>query len=36
LCDGSTHPIKFDIDLETNRRLGCRNDKQAIDGSAFP
>ena len=32
-CDGSTHSIKYDIDLETNRRLGCRNDKQAIDAS---
>jgi hypothetical protein len=28
-CDGSVHPIKYDIGLETNRRLGSRNDKQA-------
>ena len=32
-CDGSTHSLKFDIDLEVNRRLGCRNDRKAIDES---
>jgi prepilin-type N-terminal cleavage/methylation domain-containing protein len=32
-CDGSVHPIKFDIDLETHRRMGNRKDRQPIDSS---
>jgi hypothetical protein len=35
LCDGSTHAIRYEIDLETNRRLGCRNDRQGIDAGAW-
>ena len=34
-CDGSTHSIKYDIDLETNRRLGCRNDKKPIGNNLW-
>ena len=34
-CDGSVHPIKYNIDLETNRRLGCRNDRKGIDATLW-
>lgn len=34
-CDGSVHSIKFDIELETHRRLGCRNDKKPLDNTGF-
>jgi prepilin-type processing-associated H-X9-DG protein len=30
-CDGSVHATKYEIDLETNRRLGCRKDRKPID-----
>jgi hypothetical protein len=33
LCDGSVHTMKYDIDLETHRRLGSRKDKEPIDTS---
>jgi hypothetical protein len=32
-CDGSVHPIRYNIDLETHRRLGSRKDRQPIDSS---
>jgi prepilin-type N-terminal cleavage/methylation domain-containing protein len=32
-CDGSVHPIRFTIDLETHRRLGNRKDRQPLDSS---
>jgi prepilin-type N-terminal cleavage/methylation domain-containing protein len=34
-CDGSTHSIKYDIDLQTNRRLGSRNDRKAVSADAW-
>jgi prepilin-type N-terminal cleavage/methylation domain-containing protein len=33
LCDGSVHPMKYDIDLETHRRLGSRKDKEPLGTS---
>jgi hypothetical protein len=35
MCDGSVHPVKYEIDPETHRRLGSRNDKKAIDNTTF-
>ena len=35
LCDGSVHTISLDIDPETHRRLGCRNDGKQIDGAIW-
>jgi prepilin-type N-terminal cleavage/methylation domain-containing protein len=35
MCDGSVHPIKYEIDPETHRRLGCRNDKKPVDNTTF-
>jgi prepilin-type processing-associated H-X9-DG protein len=35
LCDGSVRGIKYEIDLETNRRLGCRNDRKPVDMNSF-
>jgi prepilin-type N-terminal cleavage/methylation domain-containing protein len=34
-CDGSVHPIRYSIDLETHRRLGARNDKKTVDANQF-
>jgi prepilin-type processing-associated H-X9-DG protein len=34
-CDGSVHPISYSIDLETHRRLTCRNDGQPVDSSMY-
>jgi prepilin-type N-terminal cleavage/methylation domain-containing protein len=34
-CDGSTHPVRYEIDLEAHRRLGCRNDRCAVDASLW-
>jgi prepilin-type N-terminal cleavage/methylation domain-containing protein len=33
LCDGSVHSLPYNIDLEMHRRLGCRNDRHAVDSS---
>ena len=33
LCDGSVHTVSFDIDPETHRRYGCRNDGKQIGGA---
>ncbi|MEN6405353.1 MAG: DUF1559 domain-containing protein [Thermoguttaceae bacterium] len=32
LCDGSVHTVRLDIDPETHRRYGCRNDGKQIGG----
>ncbi|MCE5302779.1 MAG: DUF1559 domain-containing protein [Planctomycetaceae bacterium] len=34
-CDGSVHTLSFDMDPESHRRLGCRNDGKRI-GEAIP
>ncbi|HOM17362.1 MAG TPA: DUF1559 domain-containing protein [Thermoguttaceae bacterium] len=35
MCDGSVRPISYSIDPEIHRRLGVRNDGQAIDAGRF-
>ncbi len=34
-CDGSVHTISYEIDAETHRRLGVRDDGMVVDSAAF-
>jgi prepilin-type N-terminal cleavage/methylation domain-containing protein len=34
-CDGSVHPMSYDIELEVQRSLGSRNGGEAVDDSKF-
>ncbi len=35
-CDGAVHSIAYDLDAQTHRRLGIKNDGLNIDASLFP
>jgi hypothetical protein len=34
-CDGSVHPLSYDIELEVHRSLGSRNGAETVDDSNF-
>jgi prepilin-type processing-associated H-X9-DG protein len=34
-CDGSVHPLSYDVDLEVHRSLGSRNGGESVDESSL-